>query len=72
MKAEKIDLKYTIKNNFTAEIELVSEDQSDEDKTIVQIQVLKNTAEEGVFILDFKRIEGNFFEFHACYKQFYA
>ena len=69
MKAEKQDLKYSIDNNFSVTIELTSEDDpTGEDKTTMQVQLLRNLAEENGFIIDFKRLEGDFFVFHECYK----
>jgi uncharacterized protein YihD (DUF1040 family) len=73
MKAEKKDLKCSIENDFSVIIELTLEDDpSGEDKTLVKVQVLKNSAEENGFIIDFKRLEGDFFVYHECFKQFYA
>jgi hypothetical protein len=38
----------------------------------VQVQVLKNPAKENGYMIDFKRIDGDFFEFHSSYKKFYS
>ena len=69
MKAEEIDLKFSIGNNFSVNLEIPPEDgQSDEDKTIVKVQVLADSTEDKNYIIDFKRLEGDFFVFNDCYK----
>lgn len=75
MQAEKQDISFTIKENFTAVIEIPTQESAEEgdsdDKTAVQVQVFKDSVKENSFLINFKRVQGDLFVFNECYQKFY-
>ena len=72
---------YTIEDQFTVKITKIKEkamllgDDDDDDSYKIQpsfsVQLLKNPEDSDLYVLNFKRLQGDVFSFFECYRSLY-